>query len=126
MTAPQTIEEQFAEMAVVNAEGIKVVRAEDVKKAVGLTQPWFDDLLVRIAGGNTLGEIEVDSFVGFLETGSVPTVASVAEPKRPPSRSRDDRGASPRHPPQLPPLPHLDARVTKATARSPRCLARSR
>lgn len=83
-----------------NSEGVKVLRTDDVKNAIGLTQPWFDELLLRIAGdtvrggtelaSNTsapvltrfssvsfawpplqLGEVVFDSFVDFLETGRV-------------------------------------------------------
>jgi len=65
--------------------GRKVLSIEDVKSAIGLSQPWFDDLLIRIAG-NEVGELEFDSFITFLHDGSVPTVASVAEPKKPTPR----------------------------------------
>ena len=122
ITTSQTVDEQFAALATTNKDGLRVIRAEDIKAAVGLSQPWFDDLLTRIAGGNTVGEIAFDTFVDFLETGAVPTVATVAEPKGPLLHSQSSptpffsgSAGGEAKPPQLPPLPHLDSRVTSTS-----------
>ena len=45
--------------------GVKVIDTNDIKKAIGLTQPWFDELLERIAG-DVVGEVVFNSFVNFL------------------------------------------------------------
>ena len=42
-----------------NSEGVKVLRTDDVKNAIGLTQPWFDELLLRIAGDTVRGGTEL-------------------------------------------------------------------
>ena len=47
---------------------------QDIKKAVGLTAPWFDELLQRYTVG-TVDEVHFESFVEFLETGRAPPAA---------------------------------------------------
>jgi hypothetical protein len=44
------VSEQFEKLCRVNASGDKVLRIQDVKTAIGLSQPWFDELMLRIAG----------------------------------------------------------------------------
>jgi hypothetical protein len=44
------VSEQFEKLCRVNASGDKVLRIQDVKTAIGLSQPWFDELMMRIAG----------------------------------------------------------------------------
>ena len=68
--------------------GRNVLPVDAVKVALGLSgQSWFDDLLLRIAG-NAIGEVDLASFIDWIETGVMVTqmVASAAEPKKPPPR----------------------------------------
>jgi len=48
----QTVSEQFAQFRRINAQGDAVLTREDIKQAVGLTAPWFDDLLQRYTVGS--------------------------------------------------------------------------
>lgn len=48
--------EQFGKLCRVNASGDKVLHIQDVKDAIGLSQPWFDELLLRIAGNEVSSE----------------------------------------------------------------------
>ena len=66
-----------------NSDGKKVINVGDIKAAIGLATPWFDDLLLRISE-NDVGDLDFDSFVDFLESGELPSVVTVAEPKKPP------------------------------------------
>ena len=53
-------------------------RRQDIKKAVGLTAPWFDELLQRYTVG-TVDEVHFESFVEFLETGRAPPASLSTE-----------------------------------------------
>jgi hypothetical protein len=83
--ATETLSEQFEKLSRVSHTGKRVLNINDVKAAIGLSQSWFDDLLNRIAG-NEIGEVEFDSFITFLHDGSMPQIATVAEPKNPTPR----------------------------------------
>mmetsp|Transcript_10963 Transcript_10963/g.29410 ORF Transcript_10963/g.29410 Transcript_10963/m.29410 type:complete len:192 (+) Transcript_10963:70-645(+) len=78
----QTVQEQFNALAKFNSDGVKVIHADDIKDCIGLTSPWFDELLARVAG-DVVGEVVFSSFVSFLETGSLPEA-----PPKPPPRAR--------------------------------------
>ena len=82
-----TIDELFRRYRRVNAAGVGVLAREDIKAAIGLTAPWFDELLAHYTCG-ALDEVGFDLFVDFLATGALPPA--------PPGR----RGAAP--PPKLP------------------------
>jgi len=49
----ETLAEQFEKLAKYK-NGVKILVALDIKKSIGLSQPWFDELLVRIAGNEVL------------------------------------------------------------------------
>jgi len=50
----QTLSDQFEELSRKTPAGKTVLDVNAVKEAIGLTQPWFDDLLLRISGGNAV------------------------------------------------------------------------
>jgi len=120
----QTLSEQFQALCRKSPSGKTVLLASDVKDALGLSElSWFDDLLVSVAG-NEIGELDFNSFVGFLETGSTPRIISVSEPKNPPAalgrvaslNAKISFGES-AHPPPGPPLVDFSAMQPSGAAR---------
>ncbi|KAJ1455168.1 hypothetical protein M885DRAFT_520413 [Pelagophyceae sp. CCMP2097] len=74
-----TIDDLFSAYKRTNAAGETVLRRDDIKRAIGLTAPWFDDLLRAYAPAPPPGaaqgapdEVRFDYFVDFLSKGSVP------------------------------------------------------
>jgi len=50
----QELSDQFEEPSRKTPAGKTVLDVNAVKEAIGLTQPWFDDLLLRISGGGAI------------------------------------------------------------------------
>ncbi|KAH8059430.1 hypothetical protein JL722_5459 [Aureococcus anophagefferens] len=74
-----TIDELFRRYRRVNAAGVGVLAREDIKAAIGLTAPWFDELLAHYTCG-ALDEVGFDLFVDFLATGALPPAPPAAAP----------------------------------------------
>jgi hypothetical protein len=74
-TGEQTLKEQFEPLAKINQNDQKVVVAADIVAYLDLEQPCFEDLLQRIAG-NSIGELAFDSFIEFLDSGTLVYITS--------------------------------------------------
>ncbi|KAJ1444252.1 hypothetical protein M885DRAFT_503341, partial [Pelagophyceae sp. CCMP2097] len=75
---PGTIDDHFSTYKRTNSDGETVLRRDDIMRAIGLTAPWFGDLLRAIAPPQPPGaahgasdEVCFDCFVNFVLTGSV-------------------------------------------------------
>lgn len=79
----ETMREQFGKLAQVRpSDGLRVIFADDIKAAIGLSQPWFDETLKLLSGHDARGELRFDDLVEFLEFGTLPepVVASEVQP----------------------------------------------
>jgi hypothetical protein len=88
----QTVSEQFSQYRRLNEQGQAVLTREDIKTAVGLTAPWFDELLQRYAA-DSMNEVHFESFVEFLETGQMPPTKTVAGAPNSPRRVLSENSA---------------------------------
>ena len=125
-----TIDELFRRYRRVNAAGVGVLAREDIKAAIGLTAPWFDELLAHYTCG-ALDEVGFDLFVDFLATGALPPAppgrrGAAAPPQKLPAARRaapasPSRAAAPASPSKAPasPKPRRAPRTPPASPGAP-------